>query len=179
MRTLALLALFFATPALAALSVDGKPKVAFFAVGSPGFLDIEGTSSDLACTDDGTTLTCSHALDTLDTGIELRDDHMKTKFLQTAQYPKASIALAKASIPWPTEVGKEAKGTVAASFTAHGVTQPAVVNYAVKKSKTGFRVTAKFDFDISKHGIEVPSYLGVTVDSAMRAEVSLDLVDTP
>lgn len=178
MRTL-LLALLLATPALAALRVDGKPKVAFFAVGNPGFLDIEGTSADLSCTDDGTTLTCSHALDTLETGIELRDEHMKSKFLHTSQYPKASIALAKAAVPWPTEVGKEARGSVAATFTAHGVSQPATVNYVVKKSKTGWKVTAKFDFDISKHGVEVPSYLGVTVESAMRAEVSFDLVDAP
>ncbi|MBM4365666.1 MAG: YceI family protein [Deltaproteobacteria bacterium] len=178
MRTL-ILALLLAPPALAALKVDGKPKVAFFAVGNPGFLDIEGESADLACADDGTTLTCDHALDTLDTGIGLRDEHMKTKFLQTEKHPKASIALAKASIPWPAEVGKEARGSVAATFTAHGVSQPATVNYVVKKSKTGWRVTAKFDFDISKHGIEVPSYLGVTVESTMRAEVSFDLVDAP
>ena len=50
-------ALLFASAALAGMRVDGKPKVSFFAVGSPGFLDIEGTSSDLVAGDDGTTLT--------------------------------------------------------------------------------------------------------------------------
>ena len=38
-------------------SVAGKPKVSFHAEGSPGALDIEGTTADLRVGDDGKTLT--------------------------------------------------------------------------------------------------------------------------
>ncbi len=176
--TTLLLALLVA-PAHAGMKVDGKPSVSFFAVGSPGFLDIEGESKELSCADDGTTLTFTHQVSTLSTGIGLRDEHMKSKFLHADQYPTVSLSLAKAAVTWPAEVGAAATGTVAASFSAHGTTQPTEVAYTVRKSKTGWKVSAKFPFDISKHGIDVPSYLGVTVDTAMRAEVSFDLVDTP
>lgn len=174
-----LLLALLAAPAHAGMKVDGKPKVSFFAVGNPGFLDIEGESNDLACVDDGTTLTFTHAVGTLETGIALRDEHMKSKFLHADQHPTVTLALSKSDVTWPDEVGKSSTGTVAATFSAHGATQPTEVTYTVRKSKTGWKVAAKFPFDISKHGIEVPSYLGVTVESAMRAEVSFDLVDVP
>jgi len=175
----ALLLLLLVAPAQAGMKIDGKPKVSFFAVGNPGFLDIEGESKDLACADDGTTLTFTHQVNTLTTGIGLRDEHMKSKFMHAEQYPTVSLSLAKAAVPWPAEVGAAASGTVPASFSAHGASQPTEVAYTIRKSKTGWKVTAKFPFDISKHGIDVPSYLGVTVETAMRAEVTFDLVDAP
>lgn len=171
--------LLVASTASAGMKVDGKPKVSFFAVGSPGFLDIEGTTSNLVATDDGTTLSFACALDTISTGIDLRDEHMKSKFMHTQNFPQTTLSFAKSLVPWPTEVGKGATGTLTAAFTAHGVTKDVAVEYNVRKSKTGYKVTAKFPFDIVQHGIEVPSYLGVTVDTAMRAEVAFDLVDAP
>lgn len=170
---------FMSQTALAGMKVDGKPKVSFFAVGSPGFLDIEGTTSDLVATDDGTTLKFACKLDTVSTGIDLRDEHMKSKFMHTQNFPETTLSFAKSAVAWPTELGKGATGTLTAAFTAHGVSKDVPVEYNVRKSKTGFKVTAKFPFDIVQHGIEVPSYLGITVDTAMRAEVAFDLVDAP
>ena len=174
-----LLSLFAAPMAQAGMRIDGKPKVAFFAVGNTGFLDIEGTTSDLVATDDGTTLSFACKLDTVSTGIGLRDEHMKSKFMHTQEYPTTSLSFPKSAVPWPVAVGESADGTAAAAFTAHGVTKDVAVAYVVRKTKTGFRITAKFPFDIAQHGIAVPSYLGVTVETVMRAEVAFDLVDAP
>ena len=171
--------LAFSQPAFAGMHIDGKPKVSFFAVGSPGFLDIEGVTSDLVATDDGTTLVFAVKLDTISTGIDLRDEHMKSKFMLTQTYPNATLSLPKASIAWPTETGKSISATITAPFSAHGQTHDVPVEYTVKKSKTGQHITAKFPFDIVNFGIDVPSYLGITVDTAMHAEVAFDLVDTP
>lgn len=180
-RTLSFLVAFSLFPALAfaGMRVEGKPKVAFFAVGSPGFLDIEGTTSDLTAADDGTLLTFTTKLDTVTTGIGLRDDHMKKHYMETEKFPAVTLTLPKAAVTWPAETGQSTTGTVTGAFGAHGVTKDVAVEYTIRKSKTGFKVSAKFPFDISQHAIAIPSYLGVTVDAAMKTEVSFDLVDAP
>lgn len=179
-RFLALTALFFAAaPAMAALKVDGKPKVGFHASGSPGALDIDGTASSISLNDDGTTLTFTVPMGGVTTGIDLRDDHMRNEFVQVAQFPNVTLSFPKSAITFPTEVGAASSGTVDGQFNAHGVNQTVKVTYKVQKSKTGWRVTAEFPFDVSQHGIAIPSYLGVTVDAHMNAAVTIDLVDSP
>ena len=164
-------------PAAAAFQVDGKAKISFFAEGSPGALDIEGKSTELSLTDDGTTVTATVPLSSVTTGIDLRDDHMKNKYLEIATFPDVVLTFSRAELQLPTELAQSTTGTVQATFTAHGISQPATVRYTLKKSKTGYAVDASFDYDISKHGVEIPSYLGVTVDPAQNARVRFDLLD--
>lgn len=171
--------LFVSSNAHAALQVEGKPKVTFHAEGSPGALDIEGKTNALVLTDDGTTLTFHVRMETVDTGIPVRDHHMNEKYVETAKYPEVTLAVPKAAIPLPTATGEATNGTIKGTFTAHGVPQEVDVAWDVRKSKTGWRMHAKFPFDVQAHGIEIPSYLGVTVDPAMRAEATADVVDAP
>jgi polyisoprenoid-binding protein YceI len=163
--------------AWAGAAVQGAPKVSFHAEGSPGALDIEGTTSQLQVRDDGTTLTFAVGLDSVTTGIGVRDHHMKDEYAQTSLYPEATLTVPRAAIHWPVAVGEASPGVVTGTFTAHGVSQPAQVKYQVKKTKTGDRISAEFDFDVSRHGIAIPSYLGVTVDPKMHAEATFDLTD--
>jgi hypothetical protein len=167
--------LTLSTPAWAGMTLSGAPKVSFFAQGSPGFLDIEGVTNTMQVADDGTTITFTVPMSTVSTGIGLRDDHMNNEFVQVAKFPNAVLSINKADIPWPANVGEAAKGTAAGTFTIHGVSNTTQVTYTAKKSKAGYHVTASFPFDIGQHGISVPSYLGITVAPAMRAEVTLDL----
>lgn len=169
--------LLAASPAEAALKVTGKPKVSFFAEGSPGALDIEGKGAVLALADDGTTLTFTVPWDSITTGIDLRDDHMKNKYLQVSQFPTVSLAVPKAEVKLPADGSAATTGTVTGQFTAHGVTRPVQVNYTINLTKAGYRVVARFNYNVSEHGIEVPSYLGVTVSAAQRAEVVFDMAD--
>lgn len=163
--------------AQAAMTVSGKPKITFSAVGSPGFLDIEGVGSTATATDDGTTLAFVVPMKSVSSGIALRDDHMNNEFVQVAQFPNATLTLAKADVKWPVALAESASGNVTATFNIHGVGQPVAVAYTVKKSKTGYRVNAKFPFDVTLHGIAIPSKMGVTVDPKMTADVQFDLVD--
>lgn len=163
----------------AGLKVDGKPKVSFFATGSPGFLDIEGVTNTLSATDDGTKLTFTVPMTSVKTGIDLRDEHMNNEYVQVAQFPNAVLTVDKAAVQWGAAVGEKKSGTAPGEFTIHGVTKPVTVTYTTSKTKTGFKVTGKFDFDVSQHGIAIPSYLGVTVDPKMKADVTLELADAP
>ncbi|HNH46128.1 MAG TPA: YceI family protein [Myxococcota bacterium] len=161
----------------AALKVDGKPKISFFAVGNPGFLDIEGVSSTMTVVDDGTKLVFTVPMASVKTGIDTRDEHMNDKYVVQGKYPDAILTLAKADVQWPTEVGVAASGKVKATFNIHGQDQAVEVEYTNRKSKTGWRVSAKFNYDTSASGIEIPSYLGVSVEAKQRAEVTIDLID--
>lgn len=164
-------------PAWAAgMTLSGSPKVAFFAQGSPGFLDIEGDSNTVQVADSGTALTFTVPMTSVKTGIGLRDDHMNNEFVEVSKFPNAVLTVKNADVKWPVNVGEAAQGTVTGTFDIHGVPAPTQVTYTVKKTKTGFHVTAKFPFDVSQHGIKVPSYMGVTVAPAMHAEVTLDLL---
>lgn len=175
--SVALAVLLVAPPAFAAFEAAGPAKIVFNATGSPSFLDIEGATSDVAVTDDGTSLRFTVWLDTVTTGIELRDEHMKSKFHQTDRFPTADLVVSRDGVKWPTELGKAETGTLQAPFTAHGTSETVKVDYTVRKSKAGWNIRATFPFDISRHGIEVPSYLGVTVEPAMNADVLIDIVD--
>lgn len=166
-------------PAWAGMAISGKPKVVFNAEGSPGALDIEGVTNTMTVADDGTTLTFTVPMSTVKSGIALRDDHMNNEYVQVAQFPNATLSFPKASVTWPANPGESSKGTVQASFGVHGVQQPVTVNYDIKKDAAGYTVKAGFDLDASKHGIAIPSYLGITVDPKMKASATVSLVGAP
>jgi polyisoprenoid-binding protein YceI len=180
-RPLALVALFALPVAASAapLKVTGKPKVSFFAEGNPGALDIEGVTNQIAVADDGATLTFTVPMDTISTGIDLRDEHMKSKFLHTDKYPTVSLSAPRTSLTFPANVNEASNGTLKLPFTAHGVTHDVDVTYEIRKTKTGWRIKGSFPFNVPDYNIEIPSYLGVTVEPAMKAEVQLEVTDAP
>jgi polyisoprenoid-binding protein YceI len=163
--------------ASAGTTIEGKPKLTFYATGSPGFMSIEGVTSTVKLTDDGTKLAFTVPMATVDSGITLRDEHMNKNYVQIDQFPDVVLEFAKADVKWPTEGSTEA--TVQGTFTLHGVTQPTTVGYTISKTKTGWRVKARFDYDTSKHGITIEPYMGISFDSKMYATAVVDLVDAP
>jgi polyisoprenoid-binding protein YceI len=175
--TALVLGLASATAEAGTLRLAGVPKVSFFAKGSPGALDIEGKTSTLVFTDDGTTLTFKVPMATVKTGIELRDQHMRDNYVEVAKYPEVTLTFPKADVKWPAAEGEETTGTITGSFTAHGATQPIEITYTVKSGKKGLAVEAGFPYDVTQYGIAIPSYLGVTIDPAQRAEVKILLLD--
>ena len=75
-------------------------KVEFLAVGQPSALKIRGKLSDekpisgsLEVVDGSLSGTAKVKLDGFDTGIELRNRHMKEKYLETGKYPETAVKL--------------------------------------------------------------------------------------
>lgn len=175
-------ALLVPSVALAGLRVESgvaKPDIRFKANGEPGALDIDARTNDCSVDDDGTTLTFTVPLANIKTGIDLRDEHMRDKFLQVGTYPNATLSFPKANIAWPTELGARVKGTLEAQFTAHGATKPVSVTYDVSKTKQGWKASASFAYNTTDHGIAVPNYLGISVDAVQKASAVVYMVDAP
>lgn len=171
------LALFGAPMAAnAAIKIAGTPKVSFFAVGTVGALDIEGKTTSMTVTDDGTNLVFSVPMATVKTDIDTRDEHM-LEAIGAAQYPNAILTFKKADVKWPTESGKKESGSVAATFNVHGKDQPVTVTYTNSKTSTGWTVSAKFQYNTATAGIGAVSYMGIGVDENQSASVKVDLID--
>jgi polyisoprenoid-binding protein YceI len=99
-------------------------------------------------------------LNTLKTGIDLRDRHMRDKYFETKKYPKATLKSAKAE-----------GGKFEAELEVHGKTKKVSGPYEVQ----GQMIQGKFKTTLSDFGIPDAKYMGVGVDDEVEVEVKLPL----
>lgn len=147
--------------ALGALSAPSGAKVGFQASGPAG-MKIEGTTSDLNVTDDGTTLTIDVPLANLSTGIALRDHHMREKYLEVGKFPSATLQVARAALKMPAQ-GAGVELDVPGALQLHGQKRTVTVHYDAKGDGSGLAAHGRFRVNMNDYGITVPTYLGVTV----------------
>jgi polyisoprenoid-binding protein YceI len=116
-------------------------------------------------------------LGTLQTGISLRDQHMKEKYLEIHR----SDTLTKATLD---EIRMErAEGTSIpfhGKLTLHGEqhTVNGTADVQVQRRDGGVRVRARFPISLSAFGIQPPRYLGVGVRDEVQVQVQFTAVST-
>jgi len=119
-------------------------------------------------------------LASLDTGIPLRNDHMRDNFLETGKYPKASFEatsvkfLEKPNLSKAQTLHLEATG----NFTLHGVTVqktiPLLVDYKPGSNKTAsVRVRGSFPVKLVDHHIQRPEAIFVKLAETINASVDI------
>ncbi len=156
----------------AALSRTGSANVSFTALG-PGGLKIVGTTSDLQLSEADGNVTVRVPLANLDTGIALRNKHMREKYLQVQTYPNADLVVSRASLKLPTGNGDSA-GNASGNMSIHGVTKPVSFAYQTKRDGNHYHVTGTVHLNMNDYNIAVPSYLGVTVKPDIDVAVAFD-----
>jgi polyisoprenoid-binding protein YceI len=97
-------------------------------------------------------------LRTLKTGISLRDQHMKTKYLEVEKFPTARL-----------KTGSISQGAFSGQLMVHGESVPVAGTAAVSSG----RLTISFPVKVSSFKITSPKYMGVGVDDEVRVEVSM------
>lgn len=105
-------------------------------------------------------------LASIDTGIALRNEHMRDNFLETAKYPKATFVLKKLINPPVLKPGEKAKMQAEGDFTIHGKTVPKTVAVEVayvkdcgKEKMEGcehLQIKATFPVPFKDHDIKRP-----------------------
>lgn len=118
----------------------------------------------------------------IDTGIALRNEHMRDNFLETKQYPNATFKLTKIQ---PVVLKANQKVTVNADgdFTIHGVTVQKTVPveiYYVKKCADAMKmpgcdllqIKAKFPVTLDAHKIKRPEAVFQKLASTVFVNVS-------
>jgi len=169
-----LVGLILAAPASASLSSAGDSRIVFKATGPAG-LSFEGKGRDVRIKEDGNNIVVSVKLDGLATGIDLRDRHMKEKYLETGKYPVAILEVDKSKLRFPD--GAAVNGTTDGRLTLHGVSKAVKVSYKADGNKNQAKVEGSMRINMKDFKIEVPSYLGVTVKPNVDVEVKLGVVD--
>lgn len=133
-------------------------KVEFLAVGKPSFLKVKGEGATpvgtLTVANGKATGEFSIDLAKLSTGIEMRDEHMKEKYLEVAKHPKAIVRFKDIDVK-----DGAAKGAIPAELELHGQKKPITMDAELKDGKA----TGKFKIKLSDYAIEIPKYSGITI----------------
>lgn len=151
-------------------------EVNFTAIGKPGFLKIRGSSKDTQPTghidfaNQQVNGVFSFDLKGLDTGIELRNEHMKEKYLEISKHPTATLKLKPIPIT-AKDLQSDVKQKFTGELSLHGVTKEVSGDFEYKASDK--MASAKFSIRVSDFQIDIPKYMGVTVSESVDLDVKL------
>jgi polyisoprenoid-binding protein YceI len=114
-------------------------------------------------------------LASLDTGIGLRNRHMRDRYLETAQYPFATFrgTIVRTDADPAVAYRVTARGTL----TIHGVARPRDLTCSVEPRTPGYRALCAFEVRLSDHQIEIPKVMFLKLANEISLE--LDFVVTP
>ncbi|MGZ7039749.1 MAG: YceI family protein [Thermoanaerobaculia bacterium] len=176
----------YASPRTYSIRTDGKNIAAFHL---PDALEsIDGTTTRLSGTivadpDDAASSTVDVSIDlaSLDTGIALRNHHMRERYVETGKYPSATFKSASVSRPErPVLANEPIELSVTGDFTMHGVTKRMTVPVRVimvpesdiTKASRGpgdwIHATTTFKLKLSEFGINVPDgFVDDTLDARL------------
>lgn len=145
----------------AAATQTGESSATFSGKGPAGF-KLEGTTNEVQLKDDGKTVTITVPLAKLDTGIDLRNKHMRENYLETDKFPHAVLEVAREAVKLPAD-GAKSEGTGKGKMTIRGKTREVTFKYKIEKKAGAYQAMAKVPLNIKDFDISIPSYLGVTV----------------
>jgi polyisoprenoid-binding protein YceI len=157
----------------ARLTQSGESKVTFIATG-PGGIKIEGQTAQLEFKEKAEEWEIVVALDTLTTGLSLRDRHMKEKYLETPKYPKAELVVRKSELR-PPSGGSSSEGKAPAILKLHGRQKEVSIGYRVRRASNGYVVNGTIRLDMRDYDVATPSYLGVSVKPDVEVAASFEV----
>jgi len=155
-----------------------KGSVEFTAIGKPKAIKIQGKGESpkgsLYMLGGKTKGFIVFNLNTLDTDLERRDEHMKKKYLETDKFPLAKLENPEFMLASNDPVRGLASGEVGKDFTyekvpfsgqltLHGVTRNVMGTADLKRKGSEMNVAAEFSVKMTDFNIEIPSFAGITV----------------
>ena len=159
-----------------ALSVSGGQVtvVCPLTVGGSFEAKTKDLSGDLAVAGDNQTVQGALTVDlqTLETGIGLRDRHLKDNYLEVAKGPE----YAEARLQDIRVERLDGKTTFRGLLTLHGQTREVTGTAQIKPDRNGYRMQASFPLKVAEFQIPEPTYLGVGVADEVIVRVNLNAV---
>jgi polyisoprenoid-binding protein YceI len=115
-------------------------------------------------------------LSTLDTGISLRDQHLRSEYLEVGKgdgFEKAVVSdIDLGGIDWEGFRGETA---FTGTFWLHGTRGSIAGEAKVEQRQGAIQVEATFPISLAAYGIAEPRYMGVGVKDRVEAKVTLVL----
>ena len=128
---------------------------------------------------DSITVAVEVDLASLDTGIGLRNEHMRKNHLETDRYPKARFVGGAIRTPHPTTLAPDTAIalTVEGNFELHGVTRrlkmSIEVTYAAREASPAVHVVGRFPVALSDFSIQRPQFLLMRLGEVQQVTVDV------
>lgn len=107
----------------------------------------------------------------LDTGIGLRNRHMRENYLHTDKYPFASY---KGKITKAVKNNNTYNVEVDGNMTIHGVTKPLKVQGVLSRDDKSINIKSNFEVKLTDYNIEVPKFMFLKISNTMRLVVDFN-----
>jgi polyisoprenoid-binding protein YceI len=116
-------------------------------------------------------------VDSIKTGVELRDEHLRgDTWLDAKKNPNAEFTITKISGVDKLKANDAVDATVTGRFTIHGVTKEVTATAKVRYTpgtKDKLRIQASFVIKLEDHKIEVPAIVKLKVSPDINVKVDL------
>jgi polyisoprenoid-binding protein YceI len=110
----------------------------------------------------------------LDTGIELRNEHLRDTYLEVGKGPDFSQAVLSQIRLAGVDPARGGKGTFSGMLRLHGMERTVNGQAELRRTDAGVRVRASFGVSLKDFGIADPRYLGVGVRDNVTVQVTFD-----
>jgi polyisoprenoid-binding protein YceI len=153
--------------------------VSFKAIGRPSALKIhgKGDAPKGAITVEGGKVTGKSTFDltSLDTGIKLRNTHMKEKYLETEKYPQATLTITEMAAPegFDKPDFKADDLPFKGAMALHGVERPVEGEARLERKGDSMEVETDFSLKTSEFNIPTPSFAGITLAETIDVNVKI------
>lgn len=105
-------------------------------------------------------------LRTVDTGIGLRNRHMRENYLHTDKYPNTNY---KGRIVKAEKISdNNYKVTVEGNMFIHGVTKPLKLTGTLKSTGNGYQINTNFEVKLPDYKIEVPKLMFMRINEVIK-----------
>jgi polyisoprenoid-binding protein YceI len=173
MKNILILILILSFNAVAANDIK-MSKINFVATGKPSFIKAKGvmkiTSADFVLEENILNGFFIVSLADLDSGIELRDKHLKEEYLEIQKFPEAKLVFTNQKLLLNGKLQK-----VPAKLFLHGVEKEIELNLRSEKKKDLLSLKADFNIILTDHKIELPSFQGITAAKKVKVQVESKL----
>ncbi|HEX7674044.1 MAG TPA: YceI family protein [Bdellovibrio sp.] len=155
---------------------DEKSHLEFLAIGRPAMIRIKGEAKgphgNVDLNDGKVTGKFTLKLDDLSTGIDMRDRHMKEKYLETQKAPVAELSIDNLSLK---NLNKVSDVPFEGTLNLHNVSKKVSGIVSMETEGSNKQVDANFKLHLSDFGISIPSYAGLTVADEVQVTLKIEL----
>jgi polyisoprenoid-binding protein YceI len=160
--------------------VDAKAKNVVKFISDAPIEDFEGVTSKIdgylkhsgSSLSESSDLYFEVDLRTLDTGIGLRNRHMREEYLHTDKYPYAKFS---GTISNVRDAGSNSTANVKGTMDIHGVKKTMEVSATLSPTSSGLRAKVSFIVKLTDHNIEVPKFMFLKISEDMKLELDVYL----
>ncbi len=157
-------------------------KTEFLAVVKPTGIRINGKGAgpeghlDLIADETGVTMSGRIEVDlnSLDTGMALRNRHMKDNYLETSKFPAAVLTLNEVKIS-KEHLRSGGQFTIPAQLNVRGTDQSVLVSMSLRPEADQIRAVSSFKIKITEFGMKQPTFAGLTVTDEVEVTATTSI----